>query len=194
MRIKRVLRFSMLALMMALSASASATERAKRPMSVFHAHALGVEVWVEQQPAWTVTEHSERAQSVLLASTPPHYYPPATLSYATLHLSRARTAELAELARGMIDGAARRFGVQDPSAIALTPAHYNNIPGYEAIFVGSAEGARYDVKVFVGRQPGRSPIALEAYTLEGKLPALSEALRRAWSHVRYMEAEAHTND
>ena len=194
MRIKSVLRFSMLALMMTLSVSTSAAERAKRPMSVFHAHALGLEVWVEQQPAWTVTEFSEHGQSVLLASTPPHYYPPATLSYATLHLSRARTAELAELARGMIDGAARRFGVQESGSIALTPARYNNIPGYEATFVGSAEGVRYDVKVFVGRQPGRSPIALEAYTLEGKLPALSEALRRAWSHVRYMEAEARTID
>jgi len=194
MRIKSVLRFSMLALMMSLSVSTSAAERAKRPMSVFHAHALGLEVWVEQQPAWTVTEFSEHAQSVLLASTPPHYYPPATLSYATLHLPRARTAKLAELARGMIDGAARRFGVQEPGSIALTPARYNNIPGYEATFVGSAEGARYDVKVFVGRQPGRSPIALEAYTLEGKLPALNEALRRAWSHVRYMEAEARTID
>lgn len=118
MRIKSVLRFSILALMMTLSVSTSATERAKRPMSVFHAHALGLEVWVEQQPAWTVTEFSEHGQSVLLASTPPHYYPPATLSYATLHLSRARTAELAELARGMIDGAARRFGVQEKDAPA----------------------------------------------------------------------------
>lgn len=186
----RWLRHVLLLATLALATASSAAERSQRPMNVLAAHAIGLEVWVENAPAWTTEAYVENGQPVLLVSTPPNYYPPAQLSYATLPLSQAKTADLLGIARGMVESVARKFGVSDPRAVVLNPTAYNGIAGFETSFVGQHDARFYDIKIFVGRQTGRAPLALAAYTPQGKLAHLSEPLRRAWSHVRYLEENA----
>ncbi|MEF7615662.1 hypothetical protein V4F39_17235 [Aquincola sp. MAHUQ-54] len=60
------------------------------------------------------------------------------------------------------------------------------LQGFGATFAGKAQGDAVDVRVFIGQSPGRLPVAMQAYTLRGKLDHLDEPIRRSWGKVKYL--------
>lgn len=177
----------LLALAIALgSPVASGQERAKREMKVWQLGSLGVQIWVEQQPAWTVSSYYEGGQKVFMVSTPPGYYPPANMTYVTFRDAAARRADVRVLAHGLVDGIHEKFGGTAAQAIDMKPADYNGIAGFETTFTAKHDGAAYDVRVFVGKREGYPPLAMEVYTPAGMMNALREPIRRAWSNVEYI--------
>jgi len=73
------------------------------------------------------------------------------------------------------------------AGIALKPASYGAFIGYEAEFSAVADTVPVDVRVFFGHQPGKPAVAMQVFTLKGKLPHLSEQIRRSWSNVKYLQ-------
>ena len=165
-----------------------AAERAKREMQIHKVTELGLEIWVENEPPWD----AELMRAVTLPSfvvqSPADYYPPAVMTYISLPASAVDDASMLGMATTAIRRAAENYRVTPTTRVTLKPqpARYGELSGFEADFEGWANGEAVDVKVFVGHQPGRFPVAMQAYTLRGKLAQLVEPTRRAWGHVKYL--------
>ena len=176
-------------LLLALGLHAGAQERALRPMHIHKVRALGLEIWTEYEPEWRTELVQQGNKALFIVQSPPRVYPPAAMSYVSFPGMRVRDDEMEAVATSALRRAAQNYQVpaQERERITPTPARHGALSGYEATFSGTAHGEAVDVKVFVGHVPGRGPVAMQVYTLRGKLPHLSEQIRRAWGHVRYLE-------
>jgi hypothetical protein len=104
---------------------------------------------------------------------------------------RFTAAEFKEGARDAMRQAAANYGISDAAAEKLTlrAAQYGELSGYESEFAANPQGVAMEVRVFFGHQPGRPAVAMQAYTLGGKLDAISEQIRRSWTNVRYLASQ-----
>lgn len=167
---------------------ATAAEPVKRTMVVHQVKEIGLEIRTEEHPAWDRRlERNEGGVATFVAETPGSNYPPAGMSFAMSKLVFT-AAEFSEAARGAVYQAARNYGLTSDAsrALPLQPATYGDLQGYEAEFSAVVDDMPVDVRVFFGHRPGRPAVSMQAYTLKGKLPHLSEQLRRSWTNVRYL--------
>ncbi len=169
---------------------ASANEPLKRQMVVHKVTELGLEIWTEANPEWEAQLAREPGapRPVFAAETPGQTYPPAGMSWAVPGFKTTDT-ELQRVARSALRQAALNYGLKEEQirGIDLEPASYGSLTGYEAQFPAAADGVPVDVRVFFGHRPGKPVVAMQVFTLRGKLPHLSEQIRRSWSHVNYLE-------
>lgn len=167
----------------------SQADRYKRPMHINKVKELGLEIWTEYEPEWNTEVVWQGKQPLFIVQSPPRVSPPAAMSYVTFPKLLVSASELKQVATAAIQEAAKNYQVTAKlrNAIKLKSASYNQLNGYEAEFSGTAQGEAVDVKVFVGQQAGKSLVAMQVYTLKGKLPHISEQIRRAWQHVSYLE-------
>jgi hypothetical protein len=68
----------------------------------------------------------------------------------------------------------------------ISPKQHGELTGYEAQYVGKVLGMAADVRMFFGFQPGRAPVVMTVYTLQGKMKNLEEVIRRSWDNVSYL--------
>ncbi len=160
----------------------------KRPMVIHKLPEVGLEIWTEANPEWEVAVTRSGNRNTFSAETPGSTYPPAGMTF-TLSGLKFSQAEFPRAARSAVDEAARNYGVPDGklAGIALKPASYGAFSGYEAEFSAVADTVPVDVRVFFGHQPGKPAVAMQVFTLKGKLPHLSEQIRRSWSNVKYLQ-------
>ena len=179
----------LLSLSLLVSAGAEGSSRAKRPMKIHQVSELGLEIWTEYEPEWPTDIHRKGKRTIFVAQTPLNTYPPAAMSWTTFPTMRIVEGNLKDVATSAIQTAAKNYKVSADNAAKIIPASatYSGLIGYEATFPGVAHGDNVDVKVFVGHLPGKPPVAMQVYTLTGKLPHLSEHIRRAWQNVKYLE-------
>jgi hypothetical protein len=175
------------ALVVLFADSTEAGERAKRPMKVVKQAEIGLEIWVEYRPAWNYETVNIGRKATLVASSPDNYYPPAVMSYAGFPELRVKNYELEDVARAAIERAAANYQARIGKDFQLTPATYGTLAGFEGDLSGRVEGVPVDVRIFVGQQDGHWPVSMSIYTLAGKLPHVSEQIRRAWTNVSYLE-------
>lgn len=164
-------------------------DRYLRPMHINKVEALGLEIWTEYEPEWLREVVRQGNKPIYVVQTPANVYPPAAMSYASFPGMPVNPGELKTIATTAIRQAANNYQVspERTKAIQAAKASYNRLTGYEATFTGKAHGDAVDVKVFIGHTPGKGLIAMQAYTLKGKLPHIREHIRRAWSHVDYLK-------
>ncbi len=167
----------------------SHAERYKRSMNINKVQELGLEIWTEYEPEWAAEVVWQGKKPLYIVKSPPQVSPPAVMSYVSFPKLTVASGELKEVATIAIQKAAKNYQVtaKKRNTIQLKPASYNQLNGYEAEFSGTGQGEAVDVKVFVGQQEGKSPVAMQVYTLKGKLSHISEQIRRAWQHVSYLE-------
>ena len=191
--VRRKLAFAALAwaglLMVPLPDQAVAADRALREMQVHKVAELGLEIWVENQPPWEAEVMKAVTLQSFVVQSPADYYPPAVMTYISLPRAAVDDAALMGVATTAIRRAAENYRVSATKRVALEPkpARYGQLEGYEASFEGWAHGEAVEVRVFVGHVPGRFPVAMQAYTQKGKLSQLGEPIRRAWTHVKYLQ-------
>lgn len=163
--------------------------RALREMQIHRVAELGLDIWVENQPAWeTQMIPAAGGHPSFVAQSPDSYVPPTVMSYTAWPRQRVAQEELAPLARIAIRRASQNFGLNAGQSRGLFPvaASHGVLEGFEADFAGRAHRQALDVKVFVGQTPGRYPVALSVYTQQGKLDQLAEVLRRGWGQLKYL--------
>lgn len=162
--------------------------RALREMSIHKVPELGLEIWIENQPAWDLERVAVNGRPQWAASSPDYYHPPAAIVYASWPDTRVDDTAFPLVAETAIRRGSENFGLNKHRArqIRVKPAHYGVLDGFEGDFEGRAQGLAMDVKIFVGRQSGRFPVVLTVYTLKGKLTLLSEVIRRGFSRLRYL--------
>lgn len=158
-----------------------------RPMTVHKVKALGLEIWTEAEPAW---------ETGLLAGTPPTFTAQSPDNYtpsAAITISAWRSERVPQhLFETVADTAIRRAGLNyglnqgQTRAMAVRPARWGILEGFEGDFQGRAQGMAMDVKVFVGQQEGRYPVVGQIYTQAGKMQSLQEVIRRCWSNITYL--------
>lgn len=168
--------------------AAEAPQRALREMQIHRVPVLGLELWIENQPAWDAQVSSVTGHPTFYAQSPERYFPPVVMSFASWPNESVDQKSVQAMATKAIKQASLNFGLtpaQSASILALK-ADYGVLSGYEATFTGSADGVPMDVTVFVGQQPGKFPVALSMYTIKGKIGALAEQRRRAWTRIRYL--------
>ncbi len=167
---------------------APAAERVKREMQIHKVPELGLEIWVENEPPWDAAVMKAVTLPSFVVQSPADYYPPAVMTYISLPAATVDDTAMLGMATTAIRRAAENYRVTPAKRIALKPqpAIYGEFSGFEADFEGWANGEAVEVKVFVGHVPGRFPVAMQAYTLRGKLAQLAEPTRRAWGHVKYL--------
>jgi hypothetical protein len=171
------------------NAVAPATPRERRPMVIHKVHELGLEIWTEANPRWRTQLGTESGKEpIFVAETPDETYPPAGMMWAVPGI-KFSAAEFEKTARDAMRQAATNYGVSVASLETLTlrPAQYGELSGYESEFSASPQGVAVEVRVFFGHKPDRPAVAMQAYTLGGKLQAISEQIRRSWTNVRYLE-------
>lgn len=168
--------------------AAAAGTRALREMSIHRIAELGLEIWIENQPAWDLERVESAGRAQWAASSPEAYHPPAAIVFASWPDLRGDTAYFETTAGNAIRRGSLNFGLtrQEARQIRVRPARYGVLEGFEGDFPGTVEQIAMDVKIFVGRQPGRFPVALTVYTLRGKLAMLSEVIRRGFTSVKYL--------
>lgn len=172
-----------------LLAAADSGQRALREMQIHRVVELGLEIWVENQPAWETQMSAKSGHPGFYAQSPWDYVPPAVMSFASWPKEKVEQKSMQAMATKAIKQASLNFGLtpaQSGSILALK-AEYGVLSGYEATFPGTADGVPIDVTVFVGQQQGKFPVALSIYTIRGKINALAEQRRRAWTNIRYLE-------
>ena len=167
------------------------SQRLQREMQIHRVPELGLEIWVENQPPWEAELTPGNPRPMFVAQSPTDYYPPAVMSYGAFRGESVDASQLALTATTAIRRAAENYKVPATQRLALKPraTRYGDLVGYEADFDGNANGERVQVKVFVGHVPGRFPVAMQVYTLPGKLPHLSEAIRRSWTNLKYLDSD-----
>lgn len=173
--------------LISLVSTATAADRAGRPMLIHRLNELGLEVWTEQDPQWETRVQQTNGVPIFIADTPALSYPPASMSWISLPQFKFETHELELAARGAIDQVAANHGVQAPNPIAIEPQRYGELIGFESTFKARSEQVPIDVRVFFGHRPGKPAVLMQVSTLRTKLPHLSEHIRRAWTHVRYLD-------
>ena len=170
----------------ARSGTAPAAAPALREMQVHKVPELGLEIWVENQPAWDTQLSTQTGHPTFVAQSPDNYHPPTVMTYASW--PGAKAGNMRDVAITAIRRASQNFGLNlgQSRGIQPVPAEYGVLRGYEATFGGSADGVPMDVTVFVGQAPGKFPVALSIYTLRGKMPSLDEQRRRSWTKLNYL--------
>ncbi len=169
-------------------ANTACAERAKRPMKVHKVEELGLEIWTEYSPQWSTELIHRGSKDIFTTQTPANYYPPAAMTYYTFPEMNVAEVDFEAMAVSAVRRAAQNYHVKkaERNKITVTPANYNGLNGFEGTFSGMAHGEPVDVKIFIGNKPGNASVVMQAQTLQGKLPHLSEQLRRAWNHVSYL--------
>lgn len=187
MNIKRLISFCLL--VMFLSSKPAYADRAKRPMKIHKLPELGLEIWTEYEPRWITELHYRGKKPVFTVQSPPLVYPPAAMTVVSFPGMTVDTDEMNDIATTAITEGARNYKASQSELAELhvIPALYGDLTGYEASFSGKVRGDEVDVKVFVGNKPGKGPVMLQIYTLEGKLGHLSEQIRRSWTNVKYLQ-------
>lgn len=162
--------------------------RAKRPMKIHQVKEMGLEIWTELDPLWTTDLVYQGQKPLFLAQTPPMVYPPVAMMIVSFPGMTAAPDEMESIALEALRNGAVNFQVEQNriDTLKLSPARYGELQGYETQFTGVAQGDTVDVKAFVGNKPGKGPVLLQLYTLEGKLPHVAEQVRRSWQHVKYL--------
>jgi len=162
--------------------------RALREMRIHKVPELGLEIWLENQPPWAGALITEKGRPIFTAQSPDAYHPPSAMTFATWPGEAVPQAQMSTLALTAIRSAATNFGLNAGQArgVAVLPAQYGVLQGSEGEFAGYAQGVDMDVRVFVGRQGERFPLALSIYTLRGKMPHLEEVVRRCWGSIAYL--------
>jgi hypothetical protein len=163
--------------------------RSKREMWRRPTPELGLEIWIENQPAWEDELVQVNGQTQLAVQSPDSYHPPAAILYASWPAQRvAEGDELKWVADAAIRRAGENFGLNKHRSrlIEVAPAVRGALKGYAGEFVGRVEGVDMDVSIFIGQAPGRFPVSVTVYTLKGKMPLLSEVLRRSFAKLGYL--------
>lgn len=164
-------------------------DRALREMQIYEVKSLGLEIWVENQPAWEVVTQMHNGRPTFGARSPENYHPPAAMTVAAWQDKPVTDAQFADVARSAIRHAAQNFGVTagEARAIAALPATHGVLQGWEADFAGHAQSMDMDVRLFVGQASGRYPVVLNMYTMRGKMVHLNEVVRRSWGNLAYLD-------
>lgn len=166
----------------------AAPKRALRQMQIHKVPALGLEVWVENQPEWETDLSTATGHPIFGAISPEGYHPPTVMTYASWPKERPSQESMQGVADSAIRRASQNFGLNIAQArgLVINPVTYGKLVGYESFFKGLNNKVPMDVVVFVGQEPGRFPVALTAYTLRGKMDNLNEQRRRAWGKLAYL--------
>lgn len=165
------------------------TGKPLREMQIHPVKAIGLEVWVENQPPWETQIVQNGGRSVFAVSSPENYHPPAAMTYASWPEHAVSEQQLSAVAHSALRHAAQNFGLAPGQARALQPraAQHGLLQGYEVEFVGKVQATAVDVRLFFGLQPGRAPVVMTVYTLQGKIDHLKEVVRRSWDNISYLE-------
>lgn len=166
-----------------------ASDRHPRPMLIHKLPELGLQIWTEMTPEWLVETTRHKNRPVFTAQTPVASYPPAAFTFTSFEEMRIDDTELREVAAEVVNAALSNYHASDAVTAweALTPVTYGVLKGYELRFNGIADGEQVEVAVFLGQSRGEFPVLLQAYTLNGKLDAIAENMRRSWASVRYLK-------
>jgi hypothetical protein len=168
--------------------AADAAKRLERPMQVHKVKEIGLEVWTELEPAWeTRLDTPPGMRPTFAAETPASTYPPAGMTFAVPGFVVAEK-DFPAVVDSAMRQAARNYGLTDGeiARIEMKPAVYGALKGFEADFPAISDKMPVDVRVFFGHAPGKPVVAMQVFTLRGKLAHLGEQIRRSWSHVTYL--------
>ena len=176
-----------LSISLSILTSVAYADRAKRPMEIYQVEEVGLEIWVEYQPAWHTDIVQNGKYYQFFAASPANYHPPAALIYTAFKDVSARADEMEVLTQGVVYRAAYNYGTRVEKTHPVTSRRYGELDGFEATFQGNVEGEAVDVKIFVGHQPGKPIVIAHAYTSAGKLHHLDEPIRRAWGNLSYLK-------
>lgn len=162
--------------------------QALREMQIHQVDAIGLEVWVENQPPWQARVAKSGGRSVFAVNTPENYHPPAAMTYATWPEHKVAPAQFRGVAYSALQHASQNFGLSPGKArvLDIEGAQHGVLAGHEVQFVGKVDGTAADVRIFIGMQPGRALVVITAYTVQGKMGHLQEAIRRGWGNVSYL--------
>jgi hypothetical protein len=161
-----------------------------RQMQIHKLPALGLSIWTEDQPEWIVKlDQTPGKRPSFQVQSPEFYHPPTAMIYTSFRGEKVSTEGFPAMAKTAIQYASLNFGLKMDKArtIPVKAATYGVLKGFEGDFVGFANGTELDVKVFIAQEPGKFPIALNIYTVKGKMSNLSEVIRRGWGNVSYLE-------
>jgi hypothetical protein len=161
--------------------------RALREMSIHKVKELGLQIWIENQPAWDASL-TNNGQSTFTAASPKNYHPPAAMLFQSFPQEKVPTAQFENMAKQALRRASANWGLQaaEIRAIPITVQKYGVLDGLEGNFVGKTDEILMDVKIFIGQSEGRFPVILWIYTQQGKMDNLVEVIRRSWSKLTYL--------
>jgi hypothetical protein len=161
--------------------------RALREMSIHKVKELGLEIWIENQPAWDASL-TNNGQPTFTAASPENYHPPAAMLFQSFPQEKVPAAQFANMAKQALRRASANWGLQaaEVRAIPVTAQKYGVLEGFEGNFIGKSDEIVMDVKIFVGQSEVRFPVIMWIYTQQGKMDNLSEVIRRSWSKLIYL--------
>jgi hypothetical protein len=162
--------------------------RALREMSIHKVKELGLQIWIENQPAWDASLTTNGGQATFSAVSPSNYHPPSAMLFQSFQQEKVATAQFQNMAKQALRRASANWGLlpAEMRAIPLMVQKYGVLDGYEANFVGKSDEVLMDVKIFVGQAEGRFPVILWIYTQQGKMDNLVEVIRRSWGKLTYL--------
>jgi hypothetical protein len=167
------------------STAVTADSRMGRPMIIHRLPELNLEIWTEQDPEWETHLDETTRAATFVAEPPALSYPPAHMSWTTLPELTFPQDHMEAATRGVLHQMAINYGVTPPKV--LRQRQYGDLIGYEATFQAVSDDLPIDVRVFCGHREGKPAVVMQVVTLRGKLPHLSEHIRRSWTNVRYLD-------
>ncbi|GGK65898.1 hypothetical protein [Amphritea balenae] len=168
--------------LLGIAGSARAGEDS-RAMAINQVEALQLTIWTEAQPNWPTRLEQHRGRSVFVAESPDNYYPPAAMSWAVMPFN-VTDAELDGVFQQALKSAQNNYQSRSGVATASDKV-YGTLAGRQATFQGKVGNQPVDVRFFIGSEPGKPLIVMQAYTLPDKLPHLKHQIRRSWNNVSY---------
>ena len=163
--------------------------RVLRPMQVHKEADMGLEIWIENNPAWITAKRTVFGRPAFLAQSPLKAYPPASMSVSSFDkMISSEQDDFDEYVEIALKQGLLNYGetTERYDAITKEAKTYGILKGVEINFTAIVHEAKADVKIFIGRGENKGPVLLQLFTIAGSMKHLNEHVRRSWGNIKYL--------
>ncbi|MFV0478360.1 MAG: hypothetical protein ACK5ME_11060 [Parahaliea sp.] len=180
----------MLTLTLLLAAFWSQAGIDPRTMVINREPLLGLEIWTESVPAWPTRIETHAGKPVFIAESPPYYYPPGSMSWATFNFEIGKDEDFQAVFDAALSEAKQNYRLPSDIQVETTAASYGPLKGLEGRFIGKQDNDEVEVLFFVGQGEGGPAVVMQTLSLPGKLDHLKYQVLRSWDSIKYLDQKA----
>lgn len=172
----------------AVNAQADTTpETALRPFAVTKIPEAGLIVYIPNNPPWNMQLQKRKGAVAVILSTPPLYYPPASMEIVLDNILKIDPKEFGDIAKSALNTIRKKAGVKsDITQDQISVARYGDIETYTDVFEMQVDGESYSAKSVIGLMPSGKPVTFFLVTPKGEIEHISHMATKIWSNLSEM--------
>ena len=175
--------------------AATDSERALRPFAVTKIPEAGLIVYIPNNPPWNMQLQKRNGTTAVILSTPPLYYPPASMEIVLNKRLNINSKEFGDIAKTALNTVRGKAGVKSIiKQNQLASARFGDIETYVDVFEMQVDGESYSAKSVIGLMPSGKPVTFFLATPKGELEHISHMAKKIWSNLKELNISKNGNN